>query len=264
MKETRVWVRRERPTALAWSIALAVTMLAVYALTWTAAQPEAWSAAAAPRVTREIVLEGVEGWCVTLGTFPDASRARVEAAGCAARGAAGGLYEADGAWQVLGAMYDSEAQARRAAKKIGDEDDLEAGVLPMAAEEVRLRVTAPQTQIELIEAADGLLREQVGQLGDLAVQLEKGRVQPEAVKTLCALTATEAAAMAEKLNVFPGAPEDALCAALMERLEALSEQLNAVAETRQTALAALAGMVRLAGIDDFMGLSAMRAALLAG
>lgn len=264
MKETRVWVRRERPTVLAWSIALAVTMLAVYALTWTAAQPEARSVAAVPRVTREIELEGMKGWCVTLGRFSDAGQARVEAAGCAARGAAGGLYEADGAWQVLGAMYDSEAQARRAAKKIVDGDDLEAGVLPMEVKEARLRVTAPETQIDLIEGADALLRRQAGTLGTLAVQLEKGQAQPEAVRTLCALAATEAGAMAEKLNVFPGASENALCAALTERLGALSEQLNAISRTGQSSVAALAGMLRLAGIDDFMGLVNLRERILGG
>lgn len=264
MKETRVWVRRERPTALVWSIALAVTMLAVYVLTWTAASPEMASVVAAPRMTREVELEGMEGWCVTLGAFPDAGRARMEAAGCTARGAAGEIYEADGAWQVLGAMYGTEAQARRVAKKIADGGDLEAGVLPLKAKAVRLRVTAPEAQIELIEAADALLRDQAGQLGTLATRLEKGQAQPEAVKTLCALTATEAGALAEKLNVFPGASENGLCAALTERLEALSEQLDGISQTGQTAAAALAGMLRLSAIDDFMGLVAMREAMLGG
>ena len=262
MKETRVWVRRERPTALAWSIALAVTMLAVYALTWTAAQPEARSASAAPRVTRAVELKALEGWCVTLGCFPDAAQARMEAAGWAARGAAGGLYEADGAWQVLGAMYDNEAQARRVAKKLADGDEPKAGMLPLKAAEVRLRVTAPEPQIELIEAADELIREKAGQLSTQAGQLEKGQIQPEAVKTLCALAATEAAALSEKLNVFPGAAENALCAALTGRLDDLSQQLKAVSESGQTAVAALSGMLRLSGIDAFMGLVELRQSLL--
>ena len=262
MKETRVMVRRERPSALAWSIALAVTMLAVYVLTWTAAQPGVARVSAAPRVTREIELEALKGWCVTLGAFPDAGRARMEAAGCASRGAAGGVYKSDGTWRVLGAMYATEAQARRVAKKLGNGNGISADVLEMEAPEVALRITAPQPQIELIEAADEFLREQVGQLSGFAGQLEKGQLQPDVMRTLCALSATEAAAMAEKLNVFPGASKDALCGALMKRLNALSGQLKAIAGTGQTAIPALAGMLRLSAIDDFMGMVEMRNALL--
>ena len=272
MKQT-VRVRRERPTALAWSIALAVTMLAwsialavtmlaVYAVTWTAARPMAAElASASPRVTRTVRLEALEGWCVALGSWEDAGRARVEAAGFAARGAAGSVCEIDGAWRVLGALYDTRREAERAARRIGDGEDLQADALPMEAAAVDLRITAPASQIELIEAADGMLREQVAKAGEMAVQLEKGRIQPEALKTLCALAATEADALAGKLNAFPGAKDNALCAALMERLTALAVQLNAVAATAQTDTAALSGMLRLAGIDDFMGLAEMRKAM---
>ena len=258
MKETRVWVRRERPTALAWSIALAVTMLAVYTLTWTAARPRAAQVSAAPRVTREVALEELEGWCVTLGAFEDAARARVEAAGCAGRGAAGCVVEAEGAWHVLGAMYDSEREARRMADRLREKDGLQAEVLPLRAEALRLRVTAPEPQIEQIEAADALLAEQTVRLADMALQLDRGQLQPDAARTLCALTATEAQAAAEKLSLFPGAADDPLCAGLTRRLTALAAQLNAVAQTRQTAPAALSGMIRLAGIDDFIGLAELR------
>lgn len=259
MRETRVRVRREAPTALAWSVALAVTMLAVYAVTWTAARPvTAEYASASPRVTREVTFEGIERWCVTLGTWKDAGQARVEAAGCAARGAAGFVHESDGAWQVLGAMYDTEAQARRVARKLKDEDGLDADALPMTANEVKLRITAPEAQIELIEAADALLCDQIAQLNTLAAQLDREQIQPEAVKTLCALAATEASATAEKLNVFPGAADNALCSALTGRLKALSAQLTAIAQTQQTAPAALSGMLRLSAIDAFMGLAGVR------
>ena len=254
-----VRVRRERPTALAWSIALAVTMLAVYAVTWTAARPKAAElASASPRVTRTVHLEALEGWCVALGAWEDAGRARVEAAGFAARGAAGSVCEADGAWRVLGALYDTKREADRAARKISDGEDLRADALPMAAAAVDLRITAPASQIELIQAADDMLREQVAKSGEMAIQLEKGRIQPEAFKTLCALAATEADALAGKLNAWPGAKDNALCAALGKRLTALAAQLNAVATTAQTDTAALSGMLRLAGIDDFLGLVEMR------
>ena len=72
------------------------------------------------------------------------------------------------------------------------------------------------------------------------------------------------ASLSEKLNVFPGATDNAWCAALTGRLQALSEQLNAISTTRQTSPVALAGMLRLAHIDAFMGVKGVREALGSG
>ena len=67
MNMARVRVRRERPTTVALAVALCVTMLVVYVLTLNLKGPDVVeSMAAAPRVTREIRFEPLEGWCVRM------------------------------------------------------------------------------------------------------------------------------------------------------------------------------------------------------
>ena len=258
MNGTRVRVRRERPTALAWSIALAVTMLAVYMLTLSASLPDAVeSASASPRVTREVTFEPLEGWCVSMGTWPTEDQARIEAAGYAASGAAGCPWEADGQWHLLGTLADSQKQAERMAKKLRD-DGIEAEALCLSAEKVKLRVTAPEAQIERITEAIAMLNSQSEQLSDAARQLDRGTLQPEAARTLCALAATETGTLAERLAVFPGAGDNALCVGLMDALVRLSGHLGEIADSAQTAAPALSGMLRMAGIDSFLHLKALQ------
>ncbi|MBR1561315.1 MAG: hypothetical protein IJ646_13860, partial [Clostridia bacterium] len=96
----------------------------------------------------------------------------------------------------------------------------------------------------------------------MAGQVDKGQLRPDAAKTLCALTATEAGSLAERLRIVSGGAGDGLCAALTERLAALADQLAAVSDTAQTAPANIAGMLRAAQIDDVIGLVEMREEML--
>ena len=99
-EETRVRVRREHPSALAWALALMLTMLCVYLLTLgLALAPEAAIDAGdgAPRVTEEVSFGSAEAYFVSLGRFDTATEARIEAARYTPRGAAGyALETADG------------------------------------------------------------------------------------------------------------------------------------------------------------------------
>lgn len=257
MNGARVRVRRDRPSAVAWSVALATTMLAVYVLTLNASLPDAVErVSAAPRVTREIELEPLEGWCVSLGRFSTAEQARIEAAGYAASGAAGCAWQVDGAWHVLGTMVATEKEAERAARRLREENDIEADALRLSAEGVKLRITAPELQIELIKAAAAALREQAAQLSDMARQLDRGELQPEATRTLCALAATETGELGKRLAAIPGADENALCASLIDALARLSVGLQEIAGSGRSSAPALSGMLRMAGIDSFLNLKA--------
>ena len=259
MNRTQVRVRRDRPTALAWAVALAVTMLAVYVLTLNASLPDAAkSASAAPRVTREVTLEALSGWCVSLGAWPTRDRARVECAACAERGAAGYLYKADGQWHVLGALYGSGREAERTAQRLRDKAGIDAAILPLSAGQVKLRVTAPQAQVDLIVDAAALLRTQVDRLSDAARQLDRGTLQPEAARTLCALAATEAGALRERLAAIPGAAVNALCAALIDALSSLSTHLETISGSVQASSPALSSLLHAACIDDFLRLKALQ------
>ena len=265
MRETRVRVKRQRPTALTWSVALAATMLAVYALTWTAAgaRSRGW-ANAGPRVTEQLSLEGLEGWCVTLGAYPDAARARVAASEDADRGSAGRVYEAEGAWRVLGALYASERQAQGFARSMAEAGRTEAGVLKLSIQPAALRVTAPRDRIASIVAADGLLREQALQLSDMAAQVDRGALQPESARALCALKATEAERLAAQMRQPGAAKTEGLEAALAGAVDALARALGDLAASPPRAAATLSGALRLAGIDAFIALGDIRDRLVNG
>lgn len=250
----RVRVRRERPTAVALAVALCVTMLVVYVLTLGAKGPDVVeSMAPAPRVTREIAFEALEGWCVRMVTCESQQDARLRAAAWVGLGAAGYVAELDGAWTVLGAVYDTEREARRVADRLSDEAGIPADVICLKAEEVRLRVTAPQAQIDAVAGADELLRSQAARLGELALQLDRSEIAPDAVRTLCALAVSEANEAATFLSAIPGAAENGLCAELIERLANLSGLQATLADAGQVAAPALAGMLRCAQLEVFVG-----------
>ena len=251
---TRVRVRRDRPTPLAWAVALCVTMLAVYVLTLDVGGPDVVeSMAAAPRVTKEIEFEALTGWCVSMAACESAQEARLAASAYSARGAGGCVAQLEGAWRVLGAVYESEKDARRIAKRLASEEGIPAETLRLRADAVKLRVTASQQQIDAIAGADALLREQARQLGQIALQLDRGELRPDGARKLCAVAAEDAAAASRALSDIPGAADNALCAALIARLDSLSEMESALAASAGGRGAILSGMVRCAQIESFLG-----------
>ena len=254
MDVKRVRVRRERPTALAWALALCVTMLVVYVLTLSAARPDVvQSMAAAPRVTREIEFDALKGWCVSMARCDTDQAARLAASGYSGRGAGGCVARLGGAWQVLGAVYDTERDAVRIARRLSEEEGIDAQTLCLAADRVKLRITAPQAQIDAVAGADSLLRRQSDQLGQIALQLDRGEIRPDAARTLCAVAAEEATAAGQSLSDIPGAADNALCAALIHRLETLAQMQNALSASDGEQGATLSGMVRCAQIENFLG-----------
>ena len=173
---TRVRVRRERPTALALAVALCVTMLVVYVLTLDVKGPDVVeSMAAAPRVTKEIAFDGLTGWVVSMAACESPQAARLQASAWVSRGAAGCVYPLDGQWRVLGALYDSRKAAERVSKRLAEDEGISAEVVPLEARGLTLRVTAPQAQIDALSGADALLRQQINQLGQVALQLDRRR-----------------------------------------------------------------------------------------
>lgn len=254
MNLSRVRVRRERPTTLALAVALCVTMLVVYVLTLNLKAPDVVeSMAAAPRVTRQIVFGPVEGWCVCMARCENQQEARLRASAWVNRGAAGYVTRLEDDWLVLGAVYDGEREAERIAKRLSGDEDIPAEVLPLRAEGLTLRITAPEAQIEAIAGADAALRTQTRQLGEIALQLDRGEIGADAARTLCALAATEASEASSTLAAIPGAKDNGLCAALIGRLDALAGMLDTVAGSGRAGTAALSGMLRCAQVDNFVG-----------
>ena len=255
MSMTRVRVRRERPTALALAVALCVTMLVVYVLTLDVKRPDAVeSMAAAPRVTKEIAFDHLSGWAVSMAACDSQQAARLQASAWVDRGAAGCVRELEGRWRVLGALYDNRKAAERIVKRLSEEEGIPAEAIHLEAKGLTLRVTAPVAQIEAVAGADALLRRQGKQLGEVALQLDKGEINPDAARTLCALAATEASALADSLAAIPGAGENALCMGLVGQLRDLAQMQDAVAKGDYANVTALSGMLRCVQIEGFCGM----------
>ena len=247
-------VRRERPTALAWAVALCVTMLAVYALTLNAGRPDVVeSMAPAPRVTREIEFAALKGWCVCMARCDSEQEARLAASAYSSRGAGGYVARLDGAWMALGAAYESEKDAVRIAGRLSADAGIVAEAICLKAEGVTLRITAPQAQIDAIAEADALLRRQTQRLGEIALQLDRGELQPDAARALFAVAAQEVAQAGQALSSIPGAAENDLCAGLIARLDALGDMLGTLTASTGAKGASLSGMVRCAQIQNFVG-----------
>ena len=255
MSLNRVRVRRERPPALALAVALCVTMLVVYVLTLDVKGPDVVeSMAAAPRVTKEIALDDLSGWAVSMAACDSRQAARLQASAWVGRGAAGCVRELDGAWRVLGALYDTRKEAERIAGRLSEEAGIPAEAIHLEAKGLTLRVTAPAAQIDSLAGADALLRAQLKQLGDVALQLDRGQISPDAARALCALAATEAAKLADALAAVPGAAENRLCAGLIGQLRDMAQMQDAAAKADRADSTALSGMLRCARIEGFMGL----------
>ena len=223
MGAARVRVRRERPTGVAVAIVLCVTMLMVHGLTLNMKGPDVvQSMAAAPRVTRQIEFEKLEGWCVAMARCQSQQEARLQASAWTGQGAAGYVTELKDGWAVLGALYDTRKEAERVARRLREDEDIPAEAGQLAADGLTLRITAPQ-------------------------------IGADAVRALCAMAASEAGEAARGLAAVPGAGENALCAGLIERLDALAELQQAVADSEGPTGASLSGMLRCAQLEGFLG-----------
>jgi len=232
--QERVRVRRERPSALSWAIALAVTMLTVYLITLgvPAGDGSAREAAARrERVTREVRFEGAAQFFADLGMYDDPTKARIAAAELVLRGAAGVVWEDGGGWHVLGAGYALEADARRIAERLTGQEGLSAGVLSLSAEGVSMRITAPEADVEAIAAADSALRVQLKQIAAMALQVDRGEISAASARMLAAVSRSELDDAGDALRNVSGAAENPVCAGLLAQLDALAAQLENIARS---------------------------------
>lgn len=239
--QNRVRVRRDRPSALTWAIALAVTMLAVYLITLSAPEKkEVEDASTGVRVTRELNFESMTVYFADLGVYSDESQARIAAARYTDRGAAGVVHSDAGGFHVLGAGYSLEADAKRIAQRLGEQESIETSVLTLTAPALSLRVTAPEEDVEAIVDADCVLRTQLNQLNALALQVDRGEVSALSAKTLAKVAASEVQSARKRLEKISGSADQPVCAAMIGLLASLEENLSYVGGNG----AALSGSLR--------------------
>lgn len=255
--QKRVRVRRDRPSALSWALALAVTMLAVYLVTLSAPAviPEAEEAGApAARVTRELTLAGTVAHLVDLGVHSDGTAARIAAANFAQRGAAGVVLPRDDGFHVIGACYENEADAARIAQRLSAQE-IPAGTLTLSAQAVSLRITAPESDADAIAEADRALRSALCQAGALALQIDRGENSASQARTLAAVARSELDRAERQLAQVAGAEEQRVCAGLLTIMRRVSQGLSGTAKG-SAAGATLSGQLRCIQTDGTLELIA--------
>ena len=242
--QKRIRVRRERPSALSWAVALMMTMLAVWLITLSApAQEPAREAAAGERVTEEITLEAAEAYFVDMGCYSDELRAHVAASGCAARGAAGYVHEDAEGFHVLGAGYADLSDARRIAEQLAEREGIAATVMQLRAEAVSMRVTASVAAVEAIVQADNVLRSRIAQAATMALQVDRGEISPSSARMLAAVSESEIRAAVQSLAEIDGAAENPVCMGQIALLNGAADAFAAAAEETVSA-ASLSGRLR--------------------
>jgi hypothetical protein len=244
----RVRVRRDHPSALSWAIALVLTMLCVYliALGQVERAPEASIASddGSPRVTKELSFEPLAVYSVCFGEFPTAEEARIEAARYVQRGAAGYVHEEGGVFRMLAAGYPVEADAKRVAENLSQSEDLTCTVFPRSASRVRLRITATEKQIETLTASEAELRRYAAELAEIALQLDRSEIDPDAARTLIAVTASRLDEMLRNLRAIPGASENAVCSGLFSLTEQLRASLFVLSSENSRTALSLSGKIK--------------------
>lgn len=246
----RIRIRRERPSALSWAIALAVTMLAVYLITLStpAERPQPVEDKQTGTITEEITFDAYSVHFADLGCFEEGAQARLLAAALAERGAAGCLYTDTQGVHVLGAGYKNESDAKRIAAQLGEQERLTADVLFLSAEEVKLRVTAPEATVRAIADGHRILREQLAQAASLAAQLDRGELTGTAARMLASVSESEVRAALERLQKADGAAEHPVCVGLMDLLGCLAGNFDLAAHETDSA-PALSGRLRFCHAD---------------
>ena len=249
----RVRVRRERPSALSRALALMLTMLCVYLATLgtSAAPPEAVIGTEddAPRVTEEIAFEPAQAYFVSLGTFATAEEARIEAARYAPRGAAGYVLETDAGYLLLGAAYENEADAQRVAENLSAAEGLSCTVYAESAERVRLRVTAAEEHINRVCEAEAALRDMAAETGDIAMQLDRAEIDPEAARTLLNIASGRLDSLLDGLRAIPGAGENEVCARLITLVEQFQASLFVLSGENSKTSLSLSGKIKYNSIE---------------
>lgn len=249
--ERRVRVRKARPGALPWALALVAAVLAVSLAVLPGREPEVRTELASGRVAvvGEVTLEGVEIYLIALCGYDSEGDARIAAAPLAQRGAAGCLRRDGDGWQVLLAGYATREEAAEETARL-KEEAVEATVVVLRTAPVHLRITGREANTRALQEALEWLERYPEQAAVMAAQLDRGELSDASARILAAAARTEALTHARYLNA-EGLTQNPVCAALAAQLERLAEGLRTVESAMETG-AALSGRLRACHVESVL------------
>ena len=211
----RVKVRRERPAAAAWALAVLLTALFVFLIARGAGtQSGEETPESAPRRAYALTFAPLETHLVQFGAYEDALSARIEAARYMPRGGAG---------------YDSRQDAQGVCERLREEEGMEASVYSLSSGEVELTIQGTQAQVEALTQAETALRNAAAQLNETAFGYDRGELSSEDARNRLAIIAASARQAHQALSQAAAHTENSSIDAflsILSDLAAETEQLS--------------------------------------
>ena len=186
----KIQIRRARPSALAFALALLLTMLFVYAIARPALPSHATNAVSAQSaISTELRMEGMEARFRIEARCSDPLQARILAARCAQDGGAG-LILTDGEGYAI-------------VREAGDAS--EAALLRSAAG-LTLQLEGSAAELAAVTDAVAFLRAQASETGVLAAALESGDTDASSLAALMRVYQTQGQRVLAALNSLGSQP----------------------------------------------------------
>ncbi len=124
-------------------------------------------------ITETVAFPRIEVYALSAGSYPSRAEAQKNALLFAARGGAGYVEEGD-EYQVLLSAYNSRKACETVAEKLGDEENIAAQVVALAADAVELKLTAQAQRIDGIRDAFAIWQQTTQMLSDLWQDVDSG------------------------------------------------------------------------------------------
>ena len=180
------------------------------------------------QISAQVVLPAKRLYAVALGVYDTDEEARPDAAAYSLRGAAGHIVETESGWAILGAAYSSEGEAGSVCAQLKSDEDIPAQVMLFSAEEVRIALSATQTQTEAITGALDVLEDMPGELYMLAAQIDAGQCDTATARSLAAVKRTRCEEARDALTEALGTSADIFSRLIETELMELCDMMKII------------------------------------
>ena len=246
----RVKVRRERPAAAAWVLALLLSALFVLLIARGAkTAPESGGGAdTAARGDYALTFPPLETHLLQFGAYEDALSARIEAARYVPRGAAGYILEGS-LYRVIAAGYDSREDAEGVCARLREDEGLDAGVYSLSSGAVDLTIRGTQAQAEALLLAETTLRNTAAQLNETAFAFDRGELSERDARNRLAIIASAARQAHDALAQAAEETQSAVIDAFLSLLSGIANETEQLSSENVAGGLSFSGRIKYNYID---------------
>lgn len=252
----KVRVRKDHPAAPLWTLLLVLITLTLYLLTLAMQKEPVAKQAAAPavtigpeRVTEDVEISALNAYLIQLGACDSAEEARVEAARYVQRGAAGYLLPQGERQLVIGAGYDTMAEAESVQKRLYEDERLLSEIQALGSPALTLRVTAAPVQVDALREAEAHLREQTAAMGQTAFAIDAGEVDAPTARARFSVGRDKTADVLGRLSAVAGDQPGAVASGLIDLLAQLRDKQSQLSSAEMKTTLSFSSKIKYNYID---------------